>query len=60
MANIAQRLRDLGPGSRGVGFDRQDGPGHWFNDVNHQAPSWQLTGSRHGWGNGLLRKTGWL
>jgi hypothetical protein len=38
MADIGQRLRDLGPGSSAVvGFDRKDGPGHWFNAVNHQG-----------------------
>jgi Papain fold toxin 1, glutamine deamidase len=38
MADIAQRLRELGPGSSAVvGFDREDAPGHWFNAVNHEG-----------------------
>jgi hypothetical protein len=38
MSAIAQRLRELGPGSSAVvGFDRQDTPGHWFNAVNHEG-----------------------
>jgi Papain fold toxin 1, glutamine deamidase len=36
MADMAQRLRELGPGSSAVvGFDRENAPGHWFNGVNH-------------------------
>ena len=36
MADIGRRLGELGPGSSAVvGFDRADGPGHWFNAVNH-------------------------
>jgi hypothetical protein len=35
MSDIQQRLEELGPGSSAVvGFDREDGPGHWFNAVN--------------------------
>lgn len=38
MSEIGLRLRELGPGSSAVvGFDRKDGPGHWFNAVNHQG-----------------------
>jgi hypothetical protein len=38
MADIGQRLRELGPGSSAVvGFDRADAPGHWFNAVNYEG-----------------------
>lgn len=38
MSDIQQRLEELGPGSRAVvGFDREDGPGHWFNAVNDEG-----------------------
>ena len=35
MSDVQQRLEELGPGSSAiVGFDRDDGTGHWFNAVN--------------------------
>jgi Papain fold toxin 1, glutamine deamidase len=35
---IDRRLRELGPGSSAiVGFDREDGPGHWFNALNYEG-----------------------
>ncbi len=35
MAEVGERLQDLGPGSSAiVGFDREDDVGHWFNAVN--------------------------
>jgi hypothetical protein len=38
MAEIERRLTQLGPGSSAIiGFDRDGGPGHWFNAVNHEG-----------------------
>lgn len=35
MSDVEHRLYELGPGSSAVvGFDREDGGGHWFNAVN--------------------------
>jgi hypothetical protein len=38
MGDVERQLKELGPGSSAVvGFDRKDGPGHWFNAVNHEG-----------------------
>jgi hypothetical protein len=38
MSDVQQQLEELGPGSSAVvGFDREDGTGHWFNAVNDEG-----------------------
>ena len=48
MAEIGQRLEQLGPGSSAVvGCDRKGGGGHWFNAVNDAGRALAVDGQRN-------------